>query len=159
MIDAILARAIPIVPIVEGNLPFFERFFNSKRVILCQFPRQVRNAELAFNQSDVEMRVRWMQASFSEQLRRCVNKVQQVDQNDELYSDIVSQPFLKGNKLAGSLFDINLVGRSLRKLLQAHKSYLISESDAKELASTSLNSTDLLPIEIEPHNNASAIRS
>ena len=62
---------------------------------------------------------------FGKGLKRCVAKVREVDQDPEKYWAMVNAPVVKGNKIAGTYFDIHIYAAHFRQVLRNAKSYLV----------------------------------
>ncbi len=72
-----------------------------------------------FDAHDPEKRIRLLAERQAGRLRECVAKIRAISQQAH-WERIVSLPFLKNDKVEGSLFDIKRVGKNIRLLLRHH---------------------------------------
>eukprot|EP00928_Gymnodinium_smaydae_P017904 TRINITY_DN16830_c0_g1_i2.p1 TRINITY_DN16830_c0_g1~~TRINITY_DN16830_c0_g1_i2.p1 ORF type:complete len:519 (-),score=118.08 TRINITY_DN16830_c0_g1_i2:106-1662(-) len=133
MVDVVLSGAVPIY----FGASDIDEMVNEKAFVHCRFPREKllrlvsefgpkRNAELERERG--EPLIRRSRELFSEELAECVKRVKELDSDDQLYKAMLREPFLHGNKLEGSVFDLDAYAADLRRSLQAAGSYLLEES-------------------------------
>jgi hypothetical protein len=63
--------------------------------------------------------------AFEGDLETCVNKVKEVNEDEDKWLAMVNAPVLKHNKLEGSSFDIGLYAKKFRRALKGADSYLM----------------------------------
>eukprot|EP00466_Bigelowiella_natans_P018417 jgi/Bigna1/91619/estExt_fgenesh1_pg.C_1090029 len=116
IMNALLAG---IVPIYFGA-PDIRKYLNEKRFIFCDvdaskvmaypFPYGKNKAT-----EDPEPLIQFVKDTIGDKLRECVEKVKRVDQDDDLYHQMVTEPILPGNRLRGSEFDVRTIVDRLDK--------------------------------------------
>lgn len=117
IVNAALANTVPIYL----GAPDIEDFVNPKRFIHCK----IDDAKLrAFNRrkfSSNDEREQYVLREFTG-LRECARRVKEVDESDDLYLDMLSQPILHNNVLEESIFDYAYYGRRIRRILKLYDS-------------------------------------
>mmetsp|Transcript_22972 Transcript_22972/g.32027 ORF Transcript_22972/g.32027 Transcript_22972/m.32027 type:complete len:128 (+) Transcript_22972:294-677(+) len=115
-----------IVPIYFGA-PDIRKYLNEKRFIFCDvdaskvmaypFPYGKNKAT-----EDPEPLIQFVKDTIGDKLRECVEKVKRVDQDDDLYHQMVTEPILPGNRLRGSEFDVRTIVDRVRRAIEIHQS-------------------------------------
>jgi hypothetical protein len=126
LLNAVLAHAVPIV-LGKGRWPpILRRQVNMKRILYCPFPSDDDTLEVPFNASDPEARILLVKRLWPAHIRRCVEKIAKVDQDDELFERTIATPLLPNNDATGTVFDLATVADALRTTLRHHNSHLLS---------------------------------
>jgi len=115
------------------------QFLNPKRFIYCAFPRL---SPRGFDEQQPEARIQYILEHNREEMQACVDKIKRIDGGQfkdgsnapasapSLYVRMMNEPVLPGNRLEGSIYDINVMGGALRRVLQDHRSYLVEEGES-----------------------------
>jgi hypothetical protein len=123
IVTAVLAGSVPIYGGTKKQKELLSRFINMDRIIWCDFESANELPKLdyqglfpQYDENDHEKRLRFVRAipQVESDLQACAAKVKHVDESDELYTRIVSQPFLPNNTVSGSLWDLHRIADNLR---------------------------------------------
>ena len=57
----------------------------------------------------------------------CIKKIEEVDNNNQLYYDMLMQPVFINNTIDGTDMDSKVLGKKLRQVLKFEQSYLIRD--------------------------------
>jgi len=122
IINALLGGAIPIY----FGAPDIGNFLNPKRFIHCDvdttevlkysFPGGKEKAG-----KNPEPIIQFVKDKVGDKLIKCVERVKEIDQDDELFRSIVSEPILINNRLEGSEFDVHTIIQRVRRVLHMHQ--------------------------------------
>jgi len=122
IMNALLAGVIPIY----FGAPDVAKYLNPKRFVFCdvdaaevldyRFPDGKQAAE-----NNPEPLINFVKDTIGDKLRECVDRVREIDQNDDLYYQMISEPILPDNRLEGSKFDVNVVMQRIRRALMGHQ--------------------------------------
>mmetsp|Transcript_15383 Transcript_15383/g.39663 ORF Transcript_15383/g.39663 Transcript_15383/m.39663 type:complete len:589 (+) Transcript_15383:170-1936(+) len=133
MLNAVLAGAIPIY---AGETPEFELakegLVNPKRYIYCYFNMTAARAPgevLKYDEKKPDQRIESIKRTNPDDLKRCVDKVREIDEDNDKYRAMVSEPIIPGNKVEGSIYEIHTIAAALRRAVAMHKSYLVSDEE------------------------------
>eukprot|EP00466_Bigelowiella_natans_P010150 jgi/Bigna1/144792/aug1.91_g19500 len=120
LLNAIIART---VPIYFGHHDTVGSIFNPKRFIHCSFDVDglVKKSDELGLKGEGETRIDFVKEHAAEDLKRCVEAIKRVDQNDTLWREMVEQPMLPGNRIEGTPFDLRPISRALRKAIELHQ--------------------------------------
>jgi hypothetical protein len=138
MLNAVLAGSIPIY---AGETPehqlAVQGLINPKRYIYCYFnmtKARGTGEQLKYDEKQPDYRIDSIKRTNQEDLKACVDKVRVIDQDNELYRKMVSEPIIPGNKIEGSIYEVHTIGRELRRAVAMHRSYLVPDSEIEEEA-------------------------
>jgi len=114
-----------IVPIYFGA-PDVKKYLNEKRFILCDvdaaavltYPFPGGKSAATKNPEGV---IQFVKDTIGDKLQECVKRVQEVDQDDRLYHEMVTQPILPDNRLEGSEFDIRMLIGRIKRAIHTHQ--------------------------------------
>jgi len=120
IINALLANTIPIY---LGD-PNITDYINPKRFIHCKLSESKVQGFERRKFSGLKERLKWARDNFPG-LETCMNRVKEIDENDELYKSIISEPILTGNKVEGTIFDYAYYGKRIRQVLTLEDSDLL----------------------------------
>ncbi len=122
IMNALLAGVVPIyfgAPDV-GKYLNTNRFvfcdFNAEKVLQYPFPRGKQGAE-----EDTTHIVEWVKTVAGAELRACAERVKALDEDEEAYYRMVSQPILPGNRLQGSEFDLQVIVDRIKRVIEQHQ--------------------------------------
>jgi len=120
IVNAVLANSVPIY----FGAPDIEDFVNPKRFIRCELEPSKLKAFEKMKFTSVQERERWARENLNG-LEECVEKVRRVDEDDDLYKAMISEPFLHNNQLEDSPYDYRYYGRRIRQVLRLYDSDLL----------------------------------
>eukprot|EP00466_Bigelowiella_natans_P003361 jgi/Bigna1/80607/fgenesh1_pg.72_\ len=122
LINAVLANSVPIY----FGAPDIYDYVNPKRFIRCDLD-EGRLKEFGNKRfTNENQRETWARENLKG-LKDCVEKVRAVDEDDELYKAMISEPFLYGNRLEDSPFDYAYYGKRIRNTLKLYDSDLLHD--------------------------------
>jgi len=122
IVNALLAGVVPIY----FGAPDVGNYLNTKRFVHCDvdaekvlnypFPKGKEKAT-----ENPEGVISYVKETIGDGLRKCAERVKELDQNDDLYYEMISQPILPGNQLEGSEFDVQTVIDRVRRAMKLHQ--------------------------------------
>eukprot|EP01084_Bolivina_argentea_P192342 330235_1 len=121
--NALYAKTIPIY---FGD-PMITQYLNPNRIIHCNTitDKQINEMRKIDNTLDLETIIEKVKPIVFEDINKCVEKVKMVDQNDELYYNMLLQPVFVNNTYRNTVIDPDIIGDKLRYALKLHDSYLL----------------------------------
>mmetsp|Transcript_24883 Transcript_24883/g.34738 ORF Transcript_24883/g.34738 Transcript_24883/m.34738 type:complete len:251 (+) Transcript_24883:3-755(+) len=123
IMNALLAG---IVPIYFGA-PDIRKYINGKRFIFCDVDAsEVMAYPFPYGKNKAtenpEPLIQFVKDTIGDKLRECVEKVKRVDQDDDLYHQMITEPILPGNRLRDSEFDVRTIVNRVRRAIEIHQS-------------------------------------
>mmetsp|Transcript_27746 Transcript_27746/g.67488 ORF Transcript_27746/g.67488 Transcript_27746/m.67488 type:complete len:192 (-) Transcript_27746:159-734(-) len=117
IINAVLANTVPIY----FGAPDILDYVNPKRFIRCELDTQKLTEFGRMKFKDPSSREKWVKTNLNG-LEECVQEVKRIDQDDDAYKAMISEPFFYGNTLEDSPFDYAYYGRRIRNILRLYDS-------------------------------------
>eukprot|EP00468_Gymnochlora_sp_CCMP2014_P009026 CAMPEP_0167766158 /NCGR_PEP_ID=MMETSP0110_2-20121227/15157_1 /TAXON_ID=629695 /ORGANISM="Gymnochlora sp., Strain CCMP2014" /LENGTH=472 /DNA_ID=CAMNT_0007654091 /DNA_START=72 /DNA_END=1486 /DNA_ORIENTATION=- len=105
ILNAMLANTIPIY---LGD-PNIEDYINPRRFIHCKIDIKTLQVFERMPFKTQHLQIQWLSRNMTG-LRECAERVRQVDEDDKLYMQMLSEPILHGNTLEDSPFDYAYYG-------------------------------------------------
>mmetsp|Transcript_11513 Transcript_11513/g.15927 ORF Transcript_11513/g.15927 Transcript_11513/m.15927 type:complete len:187 (+) Transcript_11513:102-662(+) len=121
--NAVLANTVPIY----FGAPDIYDYVNPKRFIRCDLDEGALRELRKMKFSSIDQREGWVRDKLGKGLKDCAEKVKAVDEDDELYKEMISQPFLYENRLEDSPFDYAYYGKRIRQTLKLYDSDLLHD--------------------------------
>ena len=124
--------------VLAGTVPVYfggrdtGNYTNSKAFVHCVLSNASLERLRAINVSTMEQAeevLRWgisdEPGSLKAELMSCVKRVEALDRDDAKYKQMLSEPLLPHNRVAGSEFDVETVSRRVKRVLKAYDSPLL----------------------------------
>jgi len=80
------------------------------------------NKDLEMNQ---DMRIKKFRDKLGPELQKCVEEVERLDKDQKAFKEMLREPFLPGNTLEDSVFDLRSAMARVREVMTLSKSYLL----------------------------------
>lgn len=119
LIAASLARTVPVYTGSGiGPSEHLANMINTDAIIYCHLDVD-KFTKAKFDTAKPSARIDHTKANptLRRQLLECLDQIKELDQNDELYKAKLASPILPNNRVEGSIFDINRIGKNLRNAI------------------------------------------
>lgn len=115
------------IPIYFGDYTITQ-YLNPKSFIHCDIPdrkiQEIRKFDKHEPQNTLEENIASVVMA---EIQACIEEIRKVDEDDELYHQMLMEPVFINNSIDGTDMDSKLIGHKLRHAMHLEESYLIGE--------------------------------